>query len=137
METYKFKDIGFIISADKSKIVPFVKSNENKVIKLILENGKLLRNTKMAIRSYVGGDYKVVESYTMAGLVAKNQIKIIYDYNKIAHKFNDILLIDQIKKKRVDIYKSEVDVETLQKYVDDLKTYFEKKQAKEQEAKTM
>ena len=29
METYKFKDIDFLITTDKKKIVPFVKINEN------------------------------------------------------------------------------------------------------------
>ncbi len=137
METYRFKNIDFLITTDKKKIVPFVKVNENKTIKLILDDKKVLRNTKKAISVYLGGDYKVIDGFTIAGLIAKFQVKVLYDYKQIENGTSDKVVIDSIKKKQIEIFRSEIDTETLEKYCNGLKKYLKKSEAKEQEIKTM
>lgn len=137
METYKYKDIDFLITTDKKKIVPFVKINENRAIKLILDDRKIIRNTKKAISNYLGGEYKVIDGFTIAGLVAKFQVKVLYDYKQIENGTSDKVVIASIKKKQIEIFRSETDTETLEKYCNGLKKYLKKSEAKEQETKTM
>ena len=137
METYRFKDIDFLITTDKNKILPFVKINENRAIKLILDDRKVIRNTKRAISNYLGGSYKVIDGFTIAGLVAKFQVKVLYDYKQIENGTSDKIVIDSIKKKQIEIFRSEIDTETLEKYCNGLKKYLKKSQPKEQETKTM
>ena len=137
METYKFKDIDFLITTDKKKIVPFIKTNENRAIKLILDNKKVIRNTKKAITLYLGGDYKVIDGFTIAGLIAKFQVKVLYDYKQIKNGSSDKVVIDSIKKKQIEIFRSDIDNETLDKYIQGLKKYLKKSEVKEQEIKTM
>lgn len=130
METYKFKDIDFLITTDKIKIVPFVKTNENRAIKLILNDKKLIRNTKKAISVYLGSNYKIIDSFTIAGIIAKFKINA-------NRNCSSRMLIDSVKIKQIEIFKSEVNCNTLSSYINSIQEHYMNLEPKELEIKEL